>query len=141
MADNVILPGAGTPVASNEIGGIQWQYLKMAFGANGTATPVDSAAPLPVSDGSHANAALSNVASSATTVLLAGARANRRGFIVVNDSTTILFIAYAATASATAFTYKLSPGSTWEMPKPAFSGQISGIWDSVNGNARITDCY
>lgn len=53
MADNVTIPltGAGDAtavVATDEVGGAQHQYVKLEFGADGTATKVSSSDPLPV---------------------------------------------------------------------------------------------
>jgi len=51
MADNVILnPGTGgKTIASDDVGGAQYQRIKPAFGADGAATDVSTADPLPVS--------------------------------------------------------------------------------------------
>src|SRR4051812_46208755 len=50
MADNVaITPGAGTSIATDDIGGVQYQRVKVTFGADGTASDVSSGSPLPVS--------------------------------------------------------------------------------------------
>jgi hypothetical protein len=51
MADNVTLnPGTGGAViATDDIDGVQYQRVKLAFGANGVADDVSSATPLPVS--------------------------------------------------------------------------------------------
>lgn len=52
MADNIsVLDAAGltVPVAADEIGGFKFQRVKLTSGADGTATDVSSAAPLPVS--------------------------------------------------------------------------------------------
>jgi hypothetical protein len=53
VADNVSLPltGAGgttATVATDEVSSAHYQYVKPAFGADGTATPVSAADPLPV---------------------------------------------------------------------------------------------
>lgn len=49
MADNVaITAGAGTNIASDDIGGVQYQRVKMTQGQDGSATDVSSANPLPV---------------------------------------------------------------------------------------------
>jgi len=51
MADNVeITEGTGTNIAADEIGGVQYQRVKIAAGADGSATDVSDAAPLPVDD-------------------------------------------------------------------------------------------
>jgi hypothetical protein len=49
MADNVaITAGAGTTIATDDVGGVQYQRVKIGVGADGSATDVSSAAPLPV---------------------------------------------------------------------------------------------
>jgi hypothetical protein len=50
MADNVaITPGSGTAIATDDIGGVQYQRVKVTFGADGSASDVSSGNPLPVS--------------------------------------------------------------------------------------------
>lgn len=49
MADNVTLPGAGIPVASDEIDGVQYQRVKACFGEDGNASDVSESSPLPIS--------------------------------------------------------------------------------------------
>jgi hypothetical protein len=53
MADNITLnPGAaGDVVAADDIGGVKHQRVKVEFGADGSATDVSSANPLPIFDG------------------------------------------------------------------------------------------
>jgi hypothetical protein len=49
MADNVaITAGAGTTVATDDIGGVHHQRVKMGWGADGSYGDVSAAAPLPV---------------------------------------------------------------------------------------------
>jgi len=48
MADNTTLPGTGDIIAADDVGGAKHQQVKIEFGANGTATPVDASNPLPV---------------------------------------------------------------------------------------------
>ena len=86
-----------------------------------------------------ANATLTSVASSVTSVTLAAANAARRGLVVVNDSNKVLRIAFAAAATATDFTYKVGGGATVELPLNGYTGDVSGIWESANGNARVTE--
>ena len=54
MADNInVDPGTGVgavPVATDDVGGVQYQIIKIVTGADGVATPLSNAAPLPVSD-------------------------------------------------------------------------------------------
>lgn len=50
MADNVTLPATGEIVATDDIGGVQFQRIKLTAGAEGTAVDVSDSAPLPVRD-------------------------------------------------------------------------------------------
>lgn len=61
MADNVaITAGSGVSIASDDIGGVQYQRVKIAQGADGVGVDVSSAAPLQVS--------LANTGTNATAV-------------------------------------------------------------------------
>ena len=50
MADNVVLNegSGGDTIAADDVGGAKYQYVKPAFGTDGTATIVSSSNPLPV---------------------------------------------------------------------------------------------
>lgn len=49
MADNVdITPGTGATVAADDVSGVLYQRIKVAFGADGAATDVATGAPFPV---------------------------------------------------------------------------------------------
>ena len=49
MADNVaITAGAGTTIASDDVGGVQYQRMKVAFGVDGAASDVHNDNPFPV---------------------------------------------------------------------------------------------
>lgn len=141
MADNTsITPGTGESIASDDIGGVKFQRIKVIHGPDGTNDgDVSSANPLPAAEPRPATSALSNVASSATSVTLLSANAARKQAIIVNDSTQVLYVKFGTTASATSYTYKLAAGDTLELPRPIYTGRIDGIWASANGNARVTE--
>jgi len=82
---------------------------------------------------------LSNVTSSATSVTLSAANDARRGWLLFNDSTAILYIKFGTTASSTSHTVQVAAAGYYEMPNPIYAGRIDGIWASANGNARITE--
>lgn len=50
MADNITAPASGSIFATDEIAGTHYPRTKLVHGADGTATDVSDAAPLPVSD-------------------------------------------------------------------------------------------
>jgi hypothetical protein len=101
----------------------------------------DQLATVPVSFTAAApsSAALSSVASSATSVELLAANVNRHKFILHNDSTKTLKVAFAATASATAFSISIAAHGAYESGVGDYAGVISGIWAGINGSARVTE--
>lgn len=80
-----------------------------------------------------------SVASSASSVSLLAANAARRGAVMFNDSTQACYVTFGATATSSNFTYKLFPSQTLVFDVPVYPGAVSGIWDSANGNMRITE--
>jgi hypothetical protein len=85
-------------------------------------------------------ATLSNVNDTASSTTLLAASATRKGAICHNDSTSILYLKYGATASATSFTAKIPADGYWEMPEPIYTGIIDGIWSAdASGAARLTE--
>ena len=108
-----------------------------------TLRAVSSAKPLPVS-GSFASplastAVLTSLTSSASTQIVLALNTSRRGFILVNESTGTCYVAFAATASATAYTIVLNPGMTYQNESVMYTGVISAIWVPANGFLRITE--
>jgi hypothetical protein len=84
-------------------------------------------------------ATLANVASSATSVTIFAATGQAKERTVFNDSTAVLYLAFTSSAaSSSAYTVQVPPGGYYEFPQPAYSGQVTGIWASANGNARLT---
>lgn len=85
-----------------------------------------------------ATAAETNVASSTSNVVLLASNSTRKGCAIFNDSTANLYVKFGATASTTSFTLKMAAGTFFELPFN-FTGELDGIWDAANGNARITE--
>lgn len=90
-----------------------------------------------------ATGTLSNVASSATSVTVLAANAERIGATITNDSSALLYLKFGATASTTSYTVVLAgaasaPFSYYEVPA-GYTGIIDGIWASATGNARVTE--
>lgn len=50
MADDVTLPGDGSVVATDEVGGRHYQLVKLVVGGEGEAEPLSRASPQPVVD-------------------------------------------------------------------------------------------
>lgn len=95
---------------------------------------------VPISSPSSGTATLSNAAASATTVSILASNASRKGAIIQNDSSSAMYLAYAASASTTAYTVKVPANTGFEMPiTPVYTGAMSAIWDTATGSARITE--
>lgn len=52
MADNVTLPGAGDVVATDDVGGVQYQVVKLDIGGDGASSRISAANPLPITSAS-----------------------------------------------------------------------------------------
>jgi hypothetical protein len=74
------------------------------------------------------------------TVLLA-TNALRLGATIQNNITSgFLFIKLGAGASPTDWTVKIAPGFGYELPFPAYTGQITGVWSVAGGGtAQVTE--
>lgn len=57
-------------------------------------------------------ATLANVPSSGTSVTLITSNANRRGAVIHNDSSAVLYLKYGTAASTTSYTYKVPADGT-----------------------------
>lgn len=66
MADNVILPGTGESIATDDIGGVQYQRVKLDVGGDGASSPVTKTAPLPNSVPLAASVTIMSVTTAAT---------------------------------------------------------------------------
>lgn len=94
--------------------------------------------PLPVRSPAN-TATLSNVAASATSVQLLAANASRKGAVIFNDSSAVLYVKFGTTASTTSFTYYVPASAHLELPSTTYTGGMDGIWASATGNARVTE--
>ena len=68
MADNVTLPGAGNVVATDDVGGVQYQVVKLDIGGDGASSRISAANPLPITSASayaedtpHVSGAIGNL--------------------------------------------------------------------------------
>ncbi len=86
----------------------------------------------------------SNVADTASSTTILASNAARKGAMILNDSTVLLYLLVATgTASSTVHTVQMQPGAFYELPHVrggAYTGIISGIWASnASGSARVTE--
>lgn len=145
MADNTTLNSGsgGDVIASDDIGGVKHQRVKVEFGADGSATDVADVdgARLPVKTPMAATATRTSVSDSAVSGTILAANANRKGATITNDSSGVLYVALGAgPATLTDYTAKLGQDQTYSVPAN-YTGIIVGIWasDPNDGGARVTE--
>lgn len=144
MADNTVInPGtSGDSIATDDISGIKFQRVKLIHGADGVNDgDVSTANRFPVKGSTSATATLTNVNDTASSTTVLASNANRLGATFFNDSTSLLYLKFGATASTTSFTTQIQPGGYFELPGPAiYTGVIDGIWSAdASGAVRITE--
>lgn len=91
----------------------------------------------PSSTGATASTVASVAPPTAAATLLAP-NEDRKGATIWNNSTARLFIDHGETVGATDFTARLEPGGYYEVPY-GYTGIITGIWESANGNAQVRE--
>jgi hypothetical protein len=99
-------------------------------------TSIDST--VTTSTPASATGTLANVAGSTSSVTLIASNTARLGATIFNDSTSILYVKFGSTASATSFTVRMVSNAYYEVPYN-YNGIITGIWVSATGNARVTE--
>jgi len=143
-SDVSITAGTGTKIDTRTVGaGVDEHRQVVVIGDPTTAAnvgKVSSAGAAHVAQGPASAAATTSVNDAAVSTTLLASNANRRGVIIHNNSTSILYVKYGATASATSYTYKVPADTTLEMADPAYQGVIDGIWSADStGFATITE--
>lgn len=81
---------------------------------------------------------VASVASPTSAATLLAPNSNRKGATIWNNSTARLFIDHGDSVASADFTARLEPGGYYEAPF-GYTGQIVGIWESVNGNAQVRE--
>jgi hypothetical protein len=86
------------------------------------------------------------VASSVTSVILLASNTDRKAAIIANDSTALLYILLKGEdASTNNYSATLSPIAAdgkrdyFTLKGDDYAGEITGIWESANGHARVTE--
>lgn len=83
-------------------------------------------------------AVVSSLSSSDSSQTLVSANSDRKGLIIFNNSTAILYVKFGATASSSDFTFRLTPQGVYEMRAPIYTGRIDVIHASANGSTEYT---
>lgn len=88
-----------------------------------------------------ASSTVSAVPQSVAAVTLLAANASRLGALIYNNITNgFLFIKLGAGATTADWSAKIAPGFAYELPFPAYTGQITGVWSVAGGGtAQVTE--
>lgn len=140
MADNTTINemSGGDVIATDDIGGVKFQRIKVGFGVDGSYGDAARTNPLPVDQAPAGAVSTSSVAASVTSVSLKAANSNRKGLIVRNDSSATLYLAHDASAT-TSSPIEIPPGETLFDIPASTTLAVHGIWSSATGSARIEE--
>lgn len=129
-AASLVSIDGGTPAALGQ--GTMAQSMKVVIASDQSTVPVSFGAP--------ANAALTQLARSNTSAVALASNASRKGMIFVNDSGAVCYLAFAATATSSAYSVRLQANSVYESLLGGYTGVVSAIWGSNGaGNLVITE--
>jgi hypothetical protein len=103
-----------------------------------TVQGVTGMTPVAVSPKTATTSTITTVAASVSSVSLLASNSSRLSALITNDGSAIMYIALAASASATSYTYKLFANSQVVLDGN-WTGAVSALWSSATGNACITE--
>jgi hypothetical protein len=110
------------------------------------ASPIDVALVNPQGDqlagfdsSRPANAVITGPTVTNVSSVIAAANAARRQLILFNDGGNIAYVAFAGTASLTAFTLRIPANGSYETPLDSYTGDVSAIRASGSGVIRVTE--
>lgn len=96
-------------------------WVVYAIDSNGTGGPVTA------------------VTSTVGTVTLAAANTRRVNLSIYNASTNPLFMKLGASATTASYTLMMVGSGYYELPRPLYNGIITGIWQTANGSALVSE--
>lgn len=80
-----------------------------------------------------------NIASTIGTVVLAASQPKRVNLAIYNASTQPMYMKLGSGAKATDFTLMMVGSAYYELPRPVYNGQITGVWPTADGFAMISE--
>lgn len=131
------LGAGGDSIGTDNVGGLNYEVVKQAFGAEGSIELVEDANPLPTKEysgtGTSSTANITNVSSTALA-----SNSNRRGATFQNEGTATVYLKLGATASTTSYTVQIREGSYYEVPY-GYVGIIDAITSASTATLRVTE--
>lgn len=65
----------------------------------------------------------------------------RRGVLIFNDSTAIMYLRFSQNASSAVYSIQIAANSSYNVPKEFVGCYMSAAWAAVNGQALVTQFY
>lgn len=157
MADNVsINPGTGTPIATDDIGGVQYQRVKVCYGPDGSATDASADNPLPVTFAGSGGLTDAELRASAVPVSGTFYPATQpiSGTVSVSGSVSVTGSFYQATQPVSIASMPSTPvtGTFWQATQPvsgpltdtqlrATSVPVSLTSTTITGSVAVTGTF
>lgn len=90
-------------------------------------------------DSAAVGAVVSVIASTIGTVVLAPAQTKRVSLSIYNASANPLYMKHGSGAKSTDFTLMMVSSGFYEVPRPIYNGQITGVWGTADGSVYVTE--
>jgi len=92
-----------------------------------------------IMDSGAVASAVTAVSSTVGTVTLSSAKNNRVALSIYNASANPLFMKLGAGATTASYTLMMVASGYYEMARPIYEGIVTGIWQTANGQALVTE--
>lgn len=130
-------PGQVNDEAINIAGGKTFQVVQLA---DVDGNVVDPGGGGESGGSSSTTPTTTSVASSATSVQLAGVNANRKGLSIFNNSTAPLTLSFSTPATSANAFLVLGAGAFILLDQQLiFTNAVYGLWSMANGTAQVTE--
>lgn len=87
----------------------------------------------------YSEASQTSVASSASSVTLIAANLRRKRLFIANTSTAILYLRLGGGTATATTAHSIQMAANTNLELVGFTGAITGIWASANGQANLTE--
>lgn len=130
--------GAGVTIAGWDYSSTTRNLVKVDSSGNQYVLGTGVSSSVLTSERTGLTGTLTNTSVATSSTTLAASSTSRRGVVVHNDSSQVLFLKYGTSASSTSYTFLVQPGEHWWMPMPLYTGAVTGIAGAATGTWRIT---
>lgn len=90
-------------------------------------------------DSAAVGSVVTAIASTVGTVTLAASQTKRVALSIYNASANPLFMKLGASATTASYSLMMVASGYYELPRPIYNGIVTGIWQTANGSAYISE--